>query len=314
MPKLTLCYSNHRPEMLHPAAQIMTAHDVIMLEEQPQSSLNMMLRGEMELDEYILESEAAFPEFARKHCTLMQELYDGGKTIQQVEPYLEHLLNIQLFLADGNTPDMIERDSVGYQVYLAERDATGKLIEYYRASGMGCLDTLLSSMMEFAKADAARFLLRDSLRSEAIVSLLQPGKDTFVEAGSMHHALYVLLERNISREWSLQSRNLEEEVAKQMGMTDYRLPPGDQLTLAYINADHISEEQERLLCAQTLIYTKITMKEEWVESESDFPHLNDELRNIALVSSLDLRRCRILYERIHNVSTADARKIVMRAI
>jgi hypothetical protein len=314
MSKLTLCYSNHRPEMLHPAALIMAAHDVIMLEEQPQSSLKMMLRGEMELDAYILESETAFPEFTRQHCTLMQELYDRGKTIQQVEPYLQHLLNIQLFLADGNTPDMIERDNVGYQVYLAERDATGKLIEYYRASGMGCLDTLLSSMIEFAKADAARFLLRDRLRSEAIVRLLLPGKDTFVEAGSMHHALYALLEKNISSEWSLQSRNLEEEVAKQMGITDYRLPPGDQLTLAYINAHPVSEEQERLLCAQTLIYAKITMKEEWVESESDFPHLDDELRNIALVSSLDLRQCRILYERIQNVSTAVARKIVLRAI
>lgn len=30
------------------------------------------------------------------------------------------------------------------------------------------------------------------------------------------------------------------------------------------------------------------MKEEWLESENDFPHLDDELRNIALVSSLDL--------------------------
>lgn len=311
MSQLTLCYSNHRPEMLQPAAEIMPAYEVIMLEEPPHPNFQAMLRRDIDLDEYILESETEFPEFTKQHCSLLQNLHASGKTIHQVEPYLEHLLHIQLYLADGHSPGEITNGTVEHQVYLTERHATGKLIDYYKAVGSGHYDNTISAMMAFAEADAARFLLRDRLRSKAIVTLLQTGRKTFIEAGPMHQSLQGLLREKIGKQWSLSTRSIEHELATQMGISAHLLAPGDILTLAYMDKRSISQDQQRLLCAQTLIYAKITMKEEMINSESPFPHFQDESQIIGLVASLDLTQCTLLYDRIKNLPTRKARESVL---
>lgn len=296
--------------MLKPASEIMADHDVILLEEPQHPDFKAMLRRDMDTEEYVFESGTGFPEFTRLHCSILQGLHAVGKNILQVEPYLEHLLNIQYFLAEGHTPDEIKNGTVENQVYMAERRATGRLIEYYTAAGSGHYDATLRAMMDFARADAARFLLRDKLRSKAIINLLQVEQDTFIEAGPMHQSLRGALQDSISRKWLLNSRSLEGEIAGETGLTEHFLAPGDLLTLAYMDNRPLTLDQQLLLCAQTLIYNKISIKDEMIGADTLYPHLRDEARIIEQVASFDYTECRVLYGRIRSVPTWEARKIV----
>ena len=57
-------------------------------------------------------------------CDLLQELKWQGKQIFQAEPFLKILLGIHEFFADGHHPGELQKNSIQYPVYLAERNAT----------------------------------------------------------------------------------------------------------------------------------------------------------------------------------------------
>lgn len=306
MSNLTVSYSTHRPETLELTAKVMQEHDVIILEEPFHDHFAGVLDGSVALEEHLLELEVGYPEFTLGQYRILQQLHQASKKILQVEPYLEHLINIQYFLADDHSPKEIEPGTIAHAVYLAERAATGRLIDYYKEVQGDNFRQILSTMNSFAKADAARFILRDTLRVTRIQEVLVPGKHTYVEAGSIHLLLLRLLGKGLSQEWHLQVYSADREVT---GLLNYKgglFSPGDELTLSYIWGRKVSRREWELGCAQALIYSKIVSKEESFSGDETFPHARNEIESITAVKDLSVEACSLIFQRIRNLPTEDA--------
>jgi hypothetical protein len=171
--KITLGLSAHRPEMIPLMASSMQQHQAILLEEPADDGFKRMLTGELGVEDYLREIDVEYPEFSRDMCYLLRELRKAGKEIMQVEPYLEVLLGIHAYFADGHGPDDLARDSIQYPVFLAEQNATRMLISFYDISMRASFEDTIEAVKRFARTDAARFRLRDSLRAQAVASLAQ---------------------------------------------------------------------------------------------------------------------------------------------
>lgn len=293
-------------ETLDLTAQVMREHEVIILEEPFHPDFAQVLDSNINIEDHLLELDTEYPQFTSAQYQLLIKFFRAEKQVLQVEPYLEHLIKIQYFLAEGNTPEEIEPDSSAYSVYCAERDATGMLINYYNAVRGNNFKKILSTMNDFAKADALRFLLRDSLRAKQIVDQLAPGKDTYIEAGSIHLYLYKLLTKSLSRDWNITLHSIDRETQKLLNHKGSLFSPGDILTLSYIWGREVSQRNWELACAQTLIYTLIVRKEEMDHCAMKFPHTLNEHESIAAVKQLSMESCKLLFTRIRSLATDDA--------
>ena len=286
-------------------------YDTIILEDPPHLEFEKVLRGEIFIEDHLLELELGYPEFSHAQYRLIKELYESGKRFLQIEPYLEELVRIQFFLAEEeHTPGDIPIDSTMYSVYDTERQATGKLIDYYEAVQSGDFEGILTTMNDFARADAARFVLRDTLRAEQILAKLNGEGSTYVEAGSMHLLLYKLIKNDLPEDWSLSSKSIDRLILKHLGLQGKLLSPGDTLTLHYIFDKKIPKKEWQQLCAQSVIYTKIISKVELKGKDGQYPHTIDELKAITLVSQLSYFSCKELYYRIQSLPTQAAAEIV----
>jgi hypothetical protein len=104
---------------------------------------------------------------------------------------------------------------------------------------------------------------------------------------------------------------LADDALKRLGQKGHLYGPGDQLTLLYIFHPEMTEtDQESLLAAKALIYSKIIIKEELRTDVMPYPHLQDELLCIDATRGLSENACRQLFARIRGVNTLDARRIV----
>jgi hypothetical protein len=312
MHDITLCYSTHRPETLELTARIMKNHDVIYLEEPLHPDFHKALDGTVTLEEHLLEYDRDYPAFTLGQYRQLRQFFQTGKEIVQVEPYFDHLLWIQFFLAEDHRPDEIPSNTPVHAVYCAERDATKNLLEYYNTVRGHDFPKILAAMNSFAKADARRFILRDSLRANRIVELLVPGKNTYIEAGSMHLLLKPLLTKSLSKGWRLRTHHIDRETIKMLNLQGSLFSPGDELTLDYIFGRSVSQQQWQLRCAQALIYSKIVMKEEIPCGDGEFPHTRNEIRSIAAVQKLSIAQCRTLFERIRSVTSTEASDITSK--
>lgn len=314
MNDITLCYSTHRPETLTLTTSIMRDYDYILLEEPVHPDFKSILQGATDLEEYVLELDIEYPAFTLGQYRLLQELHAAGKEILQVEPYLDHLLRIQFFLADEHSPEEIEVNTVSHSVYCAERTATRLLIEYYKASQQDDFGRILSVMNSFAQADAARFILRDTLRAERILELLKPGKTIYIEAGSIHLLLYTLLRKSLPKALHLHRHSIDREIMSHLHLRGSIFSPGDILTLMYIFGRKVSAVTWQLLCARSLIYSKIIHKEEVLSDESQFPHTENEISSIAAVQRLTIQDCGTLFKQIRRLSSEDAADVVRNCL
>jgi len=308
MGTVTFCYSNHRSEILDEMEKVMVSSDMIIVEEPPHPAFASMLAGKTDIDDILLELDFEYPHFIRRYYRMLQRMHDSGKTIVQSEPFVETLLQIHDFFADGHAPEEIDTGEERYAVYCAEKEATYHLIEFYKASRGSDHGGLLKALRSFARADAARFLLRDTLRADAITAMLKAGVPTCIEAGNMHRQLFTILAQKKLSNWTLQIRFLEEEIAAGLGGPARILSPGDELTLAYISGESISSHKEELLSARALIYSKIIIKEEIENSHLQYPHLRDEIQAIEIVNTFSLEDCRELYRHLQPLSTMEARR------
>lgn len=172
MKKITVGLSIHRPEMVPVASEIMRYHDAIFLEEPPTEGFQAMLDKTLSVDDYLMAMDIEYPEFSRRMCHLQQDLHAGGKAIYQVEPFLEELLGIHDLFIQGYGPGDIKPGTRQYSVYRAERNATGALLNYYKTVMNGSFEATIEAIRQFARADAARFRLRDRLRAGGSVDPL----------------------------------------------------------------------------------------------------------------------------------------------
>jgi hypothetical protein len=270
-----------------------------------------MIRGNLSIDDYLLPIDVEYPKFSREMCRLLRELHAEGKKLHQVEPFIESLVYIHEFFADGRRPDELPRDSIHFHVYHAERAATGALLAYYQTVAAGSFERAIEAVIRFARADAARFRLRDSLRAQALVSLVQEYPSSYVEAGLIHYHLWRLLRDRLRSQARVKPIFLADAALESLGETGHIFGPGDQLTLLYIFHPTILQPAwEELLAARSMIYSKILEKQELGDDVQPFPHLRDELACIRAVRKLSIDDCRSLFPRIRRAGSPEARQLV----
>lgn len=311
MQKVTIGLSLHRPEMIPLISDHMLRHEAIFLEEPPQAGFNQMLAGRLDIDDYLMQVDVEYPDFSRKMCHLLQKLKSQGKKIFQSEPFIEILLSIHEFFANGHAPEELSKTSVQYPVYLAERNATRALLDYYQAAASGSFDDTIRAIMRFARMDGARFRLRDSLRAQEIASVVGKYAAAYVEAGVMHYPLRQHLRVQLPRRARIKVMFLADEAIQTWGQKGRLFGPGDQLTLLYVfHPANRRTGRRKLLAARSIIYSKIVAKNEITEDLDQFPHLRDELDCIRTANSLSLDDCRRLFPLIRRAESQAARSIV----
>lgn len=309
--KITLGLSLHRPEMIPYMADWMRRHDAIFLEEPPAAGFAQMLTGELAVNDYLRELDVEYPVFSRNLCYLLQELKAEGMKIFQIEPFLEILLNIHENFAEGHRPEELNKSSVQYPVYLAERNATGALLAYYQIVMSGSFEASIEAIKQFARLDAARFRLRDSLRAQALAPLIKEYPSTFIEAGVIHYPLWRLLRRRVPPYHRVQLIFIADAALHTLGKKGHLFGPGDLLTLMYIFHPTVAQpKREALLAARSLIYSKLVAKEESTEDLNSLPHLRDELACIQIARRLSTDDCRRLFPLVRGATSSGARQIV----
>jgi len=308
---ITLGLSVHRPEMMPYISECMRRHAAIFLEEPPAAGFQEMLTGKRAVDDYLGPIDVEYPDFSRKMCCLLRKLKADGKAIFQVEPYLEVLLRIHEFFAAGHGPDDLQKNSIQYPVYLAERNATGALLSYYQTAMTESFDKTLEAVKLFARLDAARLRLRDSLRAQALAPLVEKFPTAYIEAGVIHYPLWRLLRRQLSAPERLRMFFLADAPLKILGNKRRLYGPGDQLTLLYLFHPNTAQpERETVLAARSLIYAKLIAKQERMDALHTLPHLRDELMCVQITSRLSPEDCRRLFPLIRRVDTEEAHKIL----
>lgn len=314
MNQLTIAYANHRPETIRLSAKIMFEHETLILEEPPDSNLQAMLDHRMSIDDYLLGQDIEYPAFSIEQCRLLMDLHQADIRIMQAEPYYEHLFRVQNFFADGHAPAELDRSTEQYLVYSREKEATTKLLDYYRSVQSRDFEQIILSVQAFAAADAARFRLRDRLRARAVAALITDHTHVCIEAGPMHLLLYRCLRESLTGDWSVRPVFVEHRVLAEIDGRAQLFGPGDVLTAHYLLGHAPSEEQQNLLAARALISMKIIEKEEMGGWGSDFPHLKNESKVYRMVNDLDYDACRRLFAETAGLSTENAFELVQKAV
>ena len=191
--RATLVLAEHRPETVSHAAALMRAYEAVFLEEPPDASFQQMLRGDLPVEDYGLTLDAEYPAFIHSMCLALRELSVMGISIHQVEPYLEHLVAIHEFFSSGGSPEKLDPHHVQYDVYLAEKQATAALLDFYKTAIAGSFERTLESVKRFARVDSRRFLLRDRMRAKALAPLIRRFNKSYIEAGQIHYLLWRML-------------------------------------------------------------------------------------------------------------------------
>jgi hypothetical protein len=311
MQQITLGLSLHRPEMTHLIKNQMRRHAAIFLEEPTDPNFEQMLAGNLDVDEYLSVLEVEYPAFSRDMCYLLRELNADGKQIFQVEPFWEILLGIHEFFAAGHRPEELQKNTIQYPVYLAERNATRALMSYYQTVMTGSFEDTLRAILQFARMDAARFGLRDSLRAQEIALMVKKYSSSYIEAGMMHYPLRRLLRQRLPKKNRVSVIFLANKALKSMRPKDHLYSPGDQLTLLYIfHPGIVNSPRDKLLAARSIIYSKIVQKEELTDDLNTFPHLRDELGCLRIARLLCLEDCRRLFPLVRGAKSSEAREIV----
>jgi hypothetical protein len=271
-----------------------------------------MLSGEISIDAYLAEQDLEYPEFSHRMAGVLRERRQAGTRLVQVEPFIELLLSIHDRFADGEGPQDLPAGTDLYRVYRAEHLATKALIDFYHASGSDGFDTTVEAVKRFARADAQRFALRDRMRAEAMVSLVQNSGRVYIEAGQIHYPLWRELKRRLPAGFPLRVHFLMTGVVRQMGCRRHLFGPGDLLTLLYRFHPRRRFRSEDLYAGRALIYNKLILKEEIAADADTYPHTHDELAVGGVTDRLSLDDCRRLYPLLRRASTEASREIVRR--
>lgn len=310
MNHLTIAYANHRPETVRLSEPFIRESQAVILEEPPSPHLPAMLDGSLSPADYLLEQDIEYPAFGHEQCRVMKIHHRSGVEIIQEEPYFEHLFTVQNFFADGHRPDQLDPSTEQYRVYLREKEATGRLIDYYASVRHNDFGRIIEAVKIFARADAERFRLRDRLRAQAIIRHIRPFKRVCVEAGPMHLLLFRYLRGLVPSGWTVHPVFVENRALQALGCRSGLYSPGDVLTAHYLLGHTISNEHQDLLCGRALIFMKIVEKEEYTGWQDDFPHLQNDWRANRLVSRLSYQDCETLFARAKGLSTTAALEMV----
>jgi len=298
-PSITLGFSSHRIESLPFAKRLMENHEVIITEEAPNPKFKGMLNREISINDYISTENVEFTKFSRRMYKLLREFYQKGRTILQIEPYMEHLMQIYDMFSEGKEPSDVLKITGIREVYESERKATGALLSYYESSMRDSFPEVIGAVKRFARADAERFRLRDKMRAQAIATILPKDKMVYVEAGAMHIYLINALRKIVGKRRRITSVFLLEPVVKKLTGKSKLVAPGDLLTIHYMLCRKDNEEYETLQAARSLIYIQLLEKEEMIPTRFEkAPHVKNVITVTEMVNKLTLAQCEELYKKI----------------
>jgi len=306
--KLCLGYTSYRLETLPFIRPMMQKYECIILEEPSTPGFTEMLSQELDIDEYLMLTDFGFPLFAQSQCRLLQELHAQGRTILQVEPFLQELVRIHEFFASGGTPSEIQAGTQTREVYDLERTWTARLIAFYRQAHSSDFSQTVAAVKDFARLDALKGRLRDEMRAKALQEVFEQYQSIYVEAGYIHFALLRELHRLLPGKNQLSTFYSQEEYFRPRINRRQILGPGDVLTLIYTWRPKYQGPRADLLAAQSLIYNKVVENQEIQDDTERCPHAEDEIQAVRLARSLDLDQCESLYAKIRHETTLEARK------
>ncbi|AEA47803.1 hypothetical protein [Archaeoglobus veneficus] len=294
---MLVVFVSHRVEFLPLFEEEAKKWDTIILEEPRSRELDELFKGKMGVDEYAKWLDTPFPLFTRRQAEMLVRLHRMGKRILEVEPYLQVIEGIHDAVERGQFEEYVKDERV-QAVREIERRATEALIRYQEVFMQRDFDKLVDATVSFAKVDADRFRMRDYMRAKAIAEIAD--NRALIEAGQMHVMLPEYLRR---MGIEVKTLNLPEVAARKCGI-EFVQNPGTVLTRMYILGKNVSEDEERLLAAQALVYISLVGKEEMVPTEnSPFPHLLDETKVAKFASRLSYEDCRRFFERVWGVQS-----------
>lgn len=307
---ITIGFSTHRPEVLAKAEKLMAEHEVIALEEPYHPLFQKMLDGSISIDDYLMEIEYEFPEFARASCEIYRRLHTYGKVLLQIDPYMEELSKIHELFARGGSQKDIPPEGYARRVYTAEKKATESLLNFYKIFLSGNFLDLVKAVKNFARSDSQRILLRDQMRAIALATVANRTSALYVEAGYIHWALQHYLRQTVYPRRRLKIRFLLESETKSLTGKKQIFGPGDTLTLLFMFHPNIDNPVLDLLGARSLIFIKIIQKNELQAKATSYPHLEDESKAYLLTKRLSWDDCKKLWDMIRFKSSDEARLIV----
>lgn len=303
---ITIGFSTHRPEILPFAAELMQQHEAIILEEPEIQEFGSMLNGQMNIEDYLFETDFEFYEFSKQSCELFRKLHQGGKQLYQIDPFITRLNEIHNFFGNGGKPGDIDPDSVKGVVYAAERSYSASLLAYYESCLTASFENVVELVKQFAREDAARGRLRDCMRAESIISLIPSFNTIYIEAGTLHISLYNRLVTVRQAGYRIRPIYLMAPIVRKLSGRRQTLGPGEKLTLLYTYRPEYSSPRADLLAAQSLIHSKIKIKDEIVSTPDEYPHTRDEIKTTELVEHLGYADCKSLYAQVKHATTRDA--------
>jgi hypothetical protein len=309
-PLITIGLSSHRLEVLPAVWEEMSQHEAIVLEEPSEEDFPDFLEGTISSADYLADKDVWFPEFSIQQLEMVKGLHARGKTILQVEPYQERLIRIHESLAAGHPRAEVENRPELRDVYAAEHATSRNLLAFYAAAHTTTFLKVVATVKEFARADAARFRLRDKLRAAALAPLAQQFSHLYVEAGYIHLFLLKILARFMSGKAHLKPKYILASRSLEALGRPRPVGPGDLLTLYHIFQTPLSPEKENLLAARSLIHIQLLNKNEIPPGPDPTPHLTDEIRAFRLSSRLSFEDCAALYPKVRKAPPEEAVAVV----
>ena len=173
------------------------------------------------------------------------------------------------------------------------------LKEYYTTLGKKDFDKLVDLTIKFAKLDAERIKFRCELRARKIAELINQGLlsgKIVIHTYHLHDILVKYIEDKV-KDYEIQVVNLHKLVLEKLGI---QMPthPGRELTLCYVYGRRLSNEEEKLLAARSVMYVRMLPRFELRPSpQNEYPHTWKDYEILTFVNKLSYDECRNEYLR-----------------
>ncbi|MGQ9570241.1 MAG: hypothetical protein ACUVUQ_05245, partial [Thermodesulfovibrionales bacterium] len=228
---------------------------------------------------------------------------------------IERLMQIhERFFKGENPADVIKTPELK-DVYETEKKATKALLHFYESSLNRSFPLVIEAVKNFARADAKRFQLRDTMRAKAISEVISEAQNIFIEAGAIHTHLEKVLRELLGNKCEINPAFLLEPFVEKLTGKKKFFAPGDILTEHYIFQRRRDTDFENLQAARSLIYIQILKKEEMKPTRKErTPHLKDEIRAIELSNKLTFHQCEEIYQKIRFLDRQKALEIIQKYI